>query len=260
MKITKERRKMTVSNNEKKDETFIDSVNDKVVSSSKVNFGAKGLHARVAQAQNTPPLASSSNRFINFNRIFILPDTSGSMDSVYDGASASELSKQAIAEYLKNCNATLNAVGNAVGIASFPELVFVPPTQNFADVLQQCEKLSPTGGTPLAEAFGYILEEEQFTHAVIISDGAAESPAECIGLARAYKTKNITVDTVHIGDSRGGEELLKQIAEITGGIYIKFTDVLSFAKNFAYLTPAKRTQLLTSANPIALLGASDVKL
>lgn len=241
----------------RKDETFIDSVsNDKVVSSSKINFGAKGLHARVAQAQNTPSLTNSSNRFINFNRIFILPDTSGSMDSVYDGASASELSKQAIAEYLKNCNAALNAVG----IASFPELVFVPPTNNHAVVLQECEKLSPTGGTPLAEAFGYILEEEQFTHAVIISDGDADSPTETLAIAKQYKAKNITVDTVHIGASQSGESLLKQIAETTGGIYVKFTDVHSFAKNFAYLTPAKRTQLLTSANPIALLGASDVKL
>lgn len=244
-----------------KDETKPDVLVD---TSKAVRLGTKtgSLHARVAAAANNPQAAIAvggvvtSSRFVNFARVFILPDTSGSMTTRYGTKTASDLSKDAIAAYLRDSNPILHAVG----IASFPEAVYVVPTQDYNSITSACAELSPIGSTPLADAFGYILEEEKFTHAVIISDGDADVPDDCIALAHNYKAKAITVDCVHIGSSKGGEVMLKQIAEITGGIYIKFTDVTSFAKNFSFLTPAKRTQLLTSANPIALLGASEVKL
>lgn len=236
---------------------------DRVSINKPVNFGLKGLHARVANRVNNPLVGGVATgvpggnaRMVNFGKIFIFPDTSGSMSSFYDGKTALELLKTATEDYIKNCN----PITNHIGVASFPEAVFIQPTGNHLAVVQEIKKLEPDGGTPLHEAFGYVLENEPMTHAVIISDGDADSPGEVEQLARAYKQKNITVDTVHIGNSHHGEELLKHIAEITGGIYIKFDNVTNFSKAFSFLSPAKRVQLLTSKNPVALLGAGEVKL
>lgn len=237
------------------------------------NFAAKpSIHSRIANAQKVREAqavaAQGIPKFINFGRIFILPDCSGSMDSPADAAMSRgrnfqenaptrlDMMKQAVAAYLQNCV----PLANLVGVASFPEGAFATPSGNYADVRMQVDNLNSSGGTPMSEAMGYVLEAEKFTHAVLISDGCPDSTSEVEQLAREYKEKKITVDCVHIGGDTSGEALMKQVAEVTGGAYIKFTDTLSFAKTFQYLAPAKRGFLTAHKNPVALLGAAEVKL
>lgn len=244
---------------EKKDETKL----DKPV--APLTLGAtKSLHQRVASAAVAPktgPIGSgvgSIPRFINFNKIFILPDCSGSMAEHVDGANATkiELLKQAVDTYLQNCFTGVNAVG----VASFPEQAFASPSGDHSVVKGLIKELVADGGTPMADAMGYIHDNEQFTHAVLISDGCANDSRAVIEVANQFKVKGITCDCVHIGHDTSGETLLKEVAEITGGAYIKFTNVRAFATSFAFLAPAKRASLVAAKNPVALLGAAEVKL
>jgi Mg-chelatase subunit ChlD len=217
-----------------------------------VTFGAKkSLHARISEApKKREQLENTFKGFINFQKVFLLPDCSGSMG----GCFKLDMLKQACSTYLDNCL----PANNAIGVASFPEQAFASPGTDYNHVRDLVNSLCATGGTPLGDAMHYILSEEQFTHAVIISDGDADNAEEVRTLANMFKEKRITCDCVHIGDSHGGEELLKYVAATTGGTYIKFTDVSSFGRSFAYLAPAKRGLLQQHKNPVALLGAAEV--
>lgn len=238
-------------------------------------FGANpSIHSRISNAakvreeQAKAQASVGGPKFINFGRIFIFPDASGSMASAAvdternyarsrgNFESRLDLLKKAVDSYLQNCNYAVNLVG----VASFPEGAFSSPTGNYGIIRQLVNALEPTGSTPMAEAMGYCMEAETFSHGVLISDGCPDNQQEVIELAKLYKTKRITCDAVHIGSDKSGEELMKQVAEITGGAYIKFTDVSAFAKAFQYLSPAKRGLLNAHKNPVALLGAAEVKL
>jgi hypothetical protein len=240
-----------------------------------VRLGTKpgSLHARVAYKEANPQLSvpgapAFKNPFTNFQKIMFFADTSGSMASPDYGdisnysckpqnnLSKIELLRRAFDGYLDNCAPAYNAVG----IATFPEQAYEPPLANYAELRDIVRQLQASGGTPLAAAMNYVCENEPITHAVIISDGDADEQNLSVELAKRFAAKLVKIDTVHIGSSQGGEQLLKEIAEITGGIYVKFTDVTQFAKTFQYLSPAKRALLTSSKNPIALLGAADVKL
>lgn len=232
-----------------------------------VRIGAKpnSLHARVAAKESgaigQPGLPTSfKNPLTNFGKIMFFADVSGSMGTSdsYDRNEESKISllRKAFSSYLDNCVPALNAVG----IATFPEQAYEPPTTNHSMIRDLVNQLEATGGTPLAAALNYVEQNEPITHGVIISDGDADEPELSKEIATKFGTKLVKLDTVHIGSSTGGEELLKSIAEITGGIYVKFTDVNAFAKTFQYLSPAKRGLLTQSTNPVALLGAAEVKL
>ena len=113
----------------------------------------------------------------------------------------------------------------------------------------------------MADPLDYVIDEWPLTHGIVISDGCPDSQTAVLASAERYKQKGVKLDAVHIGDKdEQGESLMKNIATITGGVYIKFTDLDSFAKNFKFLTPKHRLTLTTSKNPIALLGAAEIKL
>jgi hypothetical protein len=249
-----------------------------------VTFGTKSssLHQRVAAAKTAPAAPAFVNPFAGFanmGKIVIFPDCSGSMsDTVYEKPAGEhpkeprrsaystggspmgtkiDLMKQAVNKYLDDCS----PITNYVGLASFPEACYESPTGLHSKIRDLIKDLTPTGGTPMGAAMGYVLDNEPITHGVIISDGCADTPGECIEIAKEYKAKAIKLDCVHIGDDTGGEDTLKEIASLTGGIYVKFSDMDSFRKNFQYLAPAKRS-LLTSkgvAGAKLFLGAGDVK-
>lgn len=236
-----------------------------------VKLGSKmnSFHQQVAKAASAPPLPTGAGSptgggFADMSTTVIFPDCSSSMwefvDAPYGshekGKSRADLCRDAVNTFIDNC-----FLGSTkIGIASFPELVVVEPTPILVDVKKACEAIRDTGSTPMHEPLDYVLTEWPLSHGIVISDGRPDDENAVLALAKQYKAKNIKLDAVHIGDDAGGEELMKMIAELTGGIYIKFTDVTAFAKNFKFLTPKYRLQLATSKNPIALLGASEVKI
>jgi von Willebrand factor type A domain len=119
------------------------------------------------------------------------------------------------------------------------------------DLLKAC------GGTPMAGAMNRCITQNSLTRGIIVSDGGADSAAAAVAYAHYWREADIPIDCVHIGRSTSGEDLLKEIAKITGGMYIKFDNVANFAKNFKYLSPTHRAML--TAGSIAALGAKEMQ-
>ena len=134
------------------------------------------------------------------------------------------------------------------------------------------------GATPMGKAISRTLCLAPLPErAIIISDGEAtddalapfKPPTDFSQTAEYEQDKSGTstslqkrmtpvFDCVHIGDSASGEETLKEIAKLTGGIYMKFLDLDAFKKSFKYLSPKYRA-MLTSGNAKELTGAEEVK-
>lgn len=216
------------------------------------------------QLKNAPP---SGTTFADMSTVVIFPDCSGSMADGVEGKgygtgesreshNKAYFCRQAVNTFVDNCFAG----ATKVGLASFPELVVLEPTADLASVKRSAEQIEPTGSTPMHEPLEFVIDEWPLTHGIVISDGSPDDKALVLAVAKRYRERGVKVDAVHIGADTGGEELMKALAETTGGIYIKFTDVKAFAESFKFLTPKFRLQLTTSKNPVALLGAAEVKL
>ena len=238
-----------------------------------VRLGSKlnAFHQQIAAgAKVQVPSATSTGTpsFADMSSTVIFPDCSGSTsDMVTDGRygdrgsekephNKSYFCRQAVNTFIDNC-----FIGaTKVGLASFPELVVIEPTHDLNAVKIAAQAIEPTGSTPMHEPLDFVLDEWPITHGIVVSDGSPDSVQAVEDSARRYKAKGVKLDAVHIGSDHGGEATMKMIAETTGGIYIKFTDVKAFAESFKFLTPKHRLTLTTSKNPVALLGAAEVKL
>lgn len=140
-------------------------------------------------------------------------------------------------------------------------VTFIPmnaPNQDFTSIANmKAARQRPTGGTPMGQTikrFG----EQSANQGVLISDGEADDSSRAIHEAKQLQGKRI--DCIHIGTSASGESTLKQIAEITGGMFFKFKDVSSFAASLKELAPKRRAALASkSAEEIKFLtGATEV--
>lgn len=233
------------------------SITQPVKLGSKLNSFHQQVQQGAKQAATQSSIPMGVAGVADMSTTVIFPDCSGSMSDIVGSGSKVDFCKDAVISFVDNCFTG----ATRVGVASFPEQVVVEPTLDLQSVKQASSGLRAAGGTPMAEPLDFVLNEWKPTHGIVISDGAPDSPDEVLTLARAYKEKGIKLDTVHIGDKdEQGESLMKNIATITGGVYIKFTDVNAFTANFKFLTPRHRLTLTTHKNPVALLGASEVKL
>lgn len=236
----------------------------------KVKFGVSKLHQRLAKSQSAP--TPQDDPLMKPNRLGIMLDISGSMASREDNTKPKiEHLKDAMQGFLSSCN----PADTSVAVETFPSVsdsesvssyafnsngASLPlTTSNSPVVMLTIIGLQSNGGTPMAPAMRRMAENNSITRGILLSDGEADYPRHAKDVARQYfASQEIPIDCVHIGGSRDGEELLKEIAEITGGLYIKFDRVDNFAKNFKYLTPGMR-HLMLGAGAAGLLGAKEVK-
>lgn len=159
--------------------------------------------------------------------------------------------------FVQNCNFN----DTALAVETFgaePEIRLALTCQQPL-LLMTMMSIPANGGTPMADAMDFVLASYSITRGVIVSDGQPNSETRAYEQAEHYRSAEIPVDTVHIGNSTSGEAYLRRIAEITGGKFIKFTDIASFSKNFKYLTPAYYAQLSDGSVSAAMLGAQDIK-
>lgn len=217
-----------------------------------VRIGLPKLHQRVAKAEASQMRV---NPLTLPNRISLMLDISGSMSESAQGRSKIEHLKDAIQGFLTACDFSTTSVS----LDTFPsrgvaiDLTVVQPI-----LLTTTLSLTAGGGTPMAQAMDLVLNMRSLTRGVIVSDGEADGAQAAREVARQFASAEIVVDCVHIGDSVGGEGLLKEIAEITHGLFIKFDNVSNFSKAFKYLTPSFRG-MLTSGGAAELIGAKEVK-
>lgn len=213
-------------------------------------FGAKmsPLHQRIAEAATEARLNTRDAATMP-HRIGLILDDSGSMSG-----EKIQMLRLAARTFLEQCSTD----DTAVAIITLNDTVRVTLSLDHLVNAMICQRINDTGGTPLGDSMFRMLHEEPITRAVVVSDGSPTDGDLWRTASMDYKDAGITVDTVHIGQDRGGEEVLKTIAEITGGKYIKFTDASSFGRSFKYLTPAYRA-MLNDSNAAVLLGATEVK-
>src|ERR1700742_4359694 len=171
------------------------------------------------------------------NRIGIGFDDSGSM-----GSEGMKLAKKAVEGFLQACTP------QETSVCVFPynadsqdSLVCIYDQINF-----YLGPIQSTGNTPLFSNTLEILTKE-ITRAILFTDGhpdyedTANNKEKAILLAIERK---IPFDCVYIG--HGDNELLKEIAERTGGIYVHFDDTTTFSKQMKYLSPKYRALLMNA--------------
>jgi Mg-chelatase subunit ChlD len=209
-------------------------MNDKLVKTTNGISVVKktGLAAQIANAA----LAQTEDAGTRPNRIGIVFDDSGSM-----GGNPIEQAHKAIDAFVKNCNAYDTALA-LYPLNAGPKKL----TTSMADIALYGISIRATGGTPLFEKLGELIDNENLTRAVAFSDGqpVMNTPEYRQKLFGKFREKKVPIDTIFIGDAGdSGARVMAEIAEATGGVYLHFTDVSILAKSFKYLTPAYRAML-----------------
>ena len=200
-------------------------MNDKLV----VKQG--GLASRLAKLKSNDQLTITK-----VNRLGIIFDDSGSMSG-----EPIKLAHDAIDEFVKSCNR------NDTNLALYPlNAAHKSLTSSFADIAIYGIRIPATGGTPLYSKLTELLTQEDITRAVAFSDGQPGDRLRKTECLSAYKEKGVPVDAVFIGSIGNGDAEMKEIAEVTGGIYMHFTDASVLAKGFKYLAPAYRGMLMSA--------------
>jgi len=209
-----------------------------------------GLHARL----HNPKIDIASDPNTKTNRLALMLDVSGSMQ----GQKIQSL-RDAVTSFIQSC--TFN--DTSLALEPFGEASDQPSARValtcFAPFLQSTvQMLQAHDSTPMDSAMEYVLHNYSLTRSVLISDGRPNSEACVFDQAMQFHKASLPCDCVHIGDSVEGEACLKRVAEITGGQYIKFTDINNFACSFKYLTPAYYAQLCDGSINAAQLGATQL--
>lgn len=192
-----------------------------------------GLHSRIAASKMLNEQTERANPDTMPNRLVIAADFSGSMGS--GQGSKLDLLRQAIQDFAMRSDESTTAIA----VESFPTGFQIELTNDKTSVWMRMMNLTPFGDTPMGQGMHVALNHKP-TRVMLISDGDATDGNMSYDMAHAYREQELICDTVHIGDSTRGEERLRKIAEITGGLYMKFKDVATFSQSFHYLLPESR--------------------
>jgi len=188
------------------------------------------------------------------NRIGIIFDDSGSMGSesyispqalTKDPSLASkarntklEDAKEGVKEFFKACDLRTTSCA----LYGFSEHRRYPLSTDIITLSAVSDSFDSDQGTPLYSTSKKMINKEPVNRMIIFSDGEPTDYGheQLIEEAVAHK---IPIDTVFIGNSAHGEAVMKDIAEKTGGMFLKFADSTNFRKAFKYLAPAFRGYL-----------------
>lgn len=244
---------------QKKDSITQSTTSPPVSDTQPKKFGVSGLEARLRAAAVK---AAKDVPEIKPNRISLQLDVSGSMAGRSGIAHVSKLDlmKDAVQGFVQSCSSN----DTAVSMTTFPRDTEheVPLTCQYGGIIIESQQLRTLGNTPMAETMEHVAKTQSITRAIIVSDGQPDrDPTDENYRAAAiqpYLDLQIPIDCVHIGEEDAGEELLERIAKMTGGKYIKFTDVGAFAQNFKFLTPTYRA-MLNAPGADKMIGAKEVK-
>jgi len=119
-------------------------------------------------------------------------------------------------------------------------------------VRRKVSELIADGGTPMGEGlslcrtmFNELKKKKIISQPriILLSDGQANGlgdPQKSIDEARALKELKVIIDTIGFGEGKDlDEELLKRIAEITGGKYLHVRDIYQLPKTYVKLAEKK---------------------
>lgn len=164
-------------------------------------------------------------------RVVAVIDHSGSMSDAFTTGTGRSMNRmdaviEAIHFIVDSSSRATSQIG-LIGFSSSPE-VLAMPTDRFSTVKVAAMSLRPTSSTHYGPALQQALALEP-DRIILLSDGEASDKEAAISLAHECKRRKVKIDTVGIGDE--GLALLKQLAEMTDGVYM-------FADNFDALQEA----------------------
>lgn len=228
------------------------SLSDKLAKSG-INKVSGGLHSRIAASKMLNEMTERPEARNCPNRLAIIADFSGSMGG--GQGSKLDLLSQAVQDFAMRSDESTTAIA----VESFPQGFRIELTNDKTSVWMRMFNLQTIGDTPMGQGMSTALELHQPTRTMLISDGEATDGDSSYDMAHKYREREIICDTVHIGDSTRGEDRLKRIAEITGGLYMKFKDVATFSTSFHYLLPESRDAIagMLPEQRQALLGSDE---
>ena len=105
-----------------------------------------------------------------------------------------------------------------------------PLSESRGEVNDAISRLQPSGGTDFKEALEIAARQlvgsgQRTRHVILITDGASIRPAgEHAGLVDALVASGITVTSIRVGDEQESVDLVREIAERTGGSFHLVTD------------------------------------
>jgi Mg-chelatase subunit ChlD len=188
-------------------------------------------------------------------RICLMLDDSSSMRTYDRGGCRIDFLKTAVQFFVQRSN----LADTSIALESFNNTIGVPLTSNPA--MLDVSTIFTSGSTPMHRCLVECLAKHPMTRGVLVSDGEATDwrGEDADNVLTQYKEQGIPIDCVHISDDTSGEELLRKIARLTGGIYLKFTDVSAFSTAFAYLTPVYRAMLTDGRLTAEQIGAKEIR-
>lgn len=137
-------------------------------------------------------------------------------------------------------------------------------TENREEIKEKILALEANNGTPMGEALSLTREIlskpiRRQSRVILLSDGCAngpDDPGKTRQEARLLAKLKVTIDT--IGISAGStaefdENFLKEIAEITGGIYSRVEDISKLPEKFVKLAPSRAMLSSGTGKEISLL-------
>lgn len=220
--------------------------------SKKVKIGLTGFAARAATQHKATPVEDGV--IMANNRIALVLDNSSSMRGMDGGTKSKlELLKDAVGGFVNACDFS----DTALAMYTVPlDNNTIKLTNQAALIILGALALDAPGGTPIGDTLSHLIASEPLTRAVLISDGeATDDPFPAV---EQFVKAEVPIDCVHIGRSAGGEDTLKRIAEMTGGKYLKFSDVSKFVGACKYLSPKYRA-LLADPSVAKALGADEIR-
>jgi len=233
--------------------------NNKITKGNKISIGGgNSLHSRIRSQEILEQSLPKQDPKEMEHRIAIICDFSGSMLSP-DGTTKPKL--ELLKEGVQHFSMLSDSNSTAIAVESFPQGFRIELTNDNTEVYMRMLSARTLGDTPMASGMSNTLEYHSPTRCMLISDGEQTDGDAPFQVAQQFRDKSVVVDTFHIGSSKSGEETLKKIAEITGGMYFKFTDVTAFSENLHHLLPGSRETLaqLPESTRANLLGADTIK-
>lgn len=193
--------------------------------------------------------ASSLDQFLeNYQFLVFVLDESGSMSDRLPGGDTAkrEIQKKIIRKYVDE-KIGRKAGTMKIGVVSFDDEAsdWLSGSSDPVAIKAAVDRCQGGGGTWIGRGImkGLTLlkkTKDYIPRMVLTSDGEAHDPAQSIASAEAAKVRGIVIDTIYIGSGQQGSnmyadnaaDLLKRIAEITGGVFERVDSQSEFETKF----------------------------
>jgi uncharacterized protein with von Willebrand factor type A (vWA) domain len=206
-----------------------------------IQLPAINLEAKLAAKRQRQELARQAfNGENSANRLTICVDISGSMSTYFRDTTRI----QAAATAIRHLMSASNPSETSYALVEFHSYASIGIQRTTNYTAFHTHDFQPTGGTDFTNALQFALQTNP-SRIIFLSDGEASRPDHEVNLCH---DRGVKIDTIFIGNpgddyGYGGEELLKWMSEMTGGVFKRCDDPTKLTEHFVMLEPKNYLQL-----------------